>query len=145
METSGEGNFSVSMNTSSSAPFQEERLGLGLYVGDCTCKNSNRDARPVFLGFKSFFLGGSLENWRYVLGYVKLGLQEQFFTRDCNVILKRLLHCHREENLQHGYTSTIFLQLFRRRCIASARQAKHRNLCMRRQCNNLLKLHCHHE
>ena len=25
------GNFSVSMNTSSSAPFQEERLGLGLY------------------------------------------------------------------------------------------------------------------
>ena len=31
MEASGEGNFSVSMNTSSSAPFQEERLGLGLY------------------------------------------------------------------------------------------------------------------
>ena len=25
------GDFSVSMNTSSSAPFQEERLGLGLY------------------------------------------------------------------------------------------------------------------
>ena len=33
MEASGEGNFSVSMNTSSSAPFQEERLGLGLYTG----------------------------------------------------------------------------------------------------------------
>ena len=33
MEASGEGNFSVSMNTSSSAPFQEERQGLGLYPG----------------------------------------------------------------------------------------------------------------
>ena len=33
METSSEGNFSVSMNTSLSAPFQEERLGLGLYQG----------------------------------------------------------------------------------------------------------------
>ena len=33
MEASGEGNFSVSMNMSSSAPFQEEKLGLGLYQG----------------------------------------------------------------------------------------------------------------
>ena len=31
MEASSEGNFSVSMNTSSSAPFREERLGL--YTG----------------------------------------------------------------------------------------------------------------
>ena len=54
MEASGEGNFSVSMNTSSSAPFQEERLGLGLYIGGggggggCTCKNSNGDAHQIF-------------------------------------------------------------------------------------------------
>ena len=38
-----------------------------------------------------------------------------------------------------------FLQLFRRCCIASMRHATYRNLCMRRQCNNLLKLHCHRE
>ena len=38
-----------------------------------------------------------------------------------------------------------FLQLFRRCCIASARHVTYRNLCMRRQCNNLLKLHCHRE
>ena len=44
-------NFSVSMNMSSSAPFQEERSGLGLYPpggGSCTCKNSDGDARPIF-------------------------------------------------------------------------------------------------
>ena len=34
MEASREGNFSVSMNTSLSAPFQEEELGLGFYPGD---------------------------------------------------------------------------------------------------------------
>ena len=32
MEASGKGNFSVSVNTSSSAPFQEERLDL--YTGE---------------------------------------------------------------------------------------------------------------
>ena len=37
------------VNTFSSAPFQEERLGLGLYPGEegCTCKNSKGDARPI--------------------------------------------------------------------------------------------------
>ena len=34
MEASGEENFSVSMSTSSCAPFQEEKLGLGLHSGD---------------------------------------------------------------------------------------------------------------
>ena len=32
----GEGNFPVSMNTSLHAPFQVERLGLGLYVMLCS-------------------------------------------------------------------------------------------------------------
>ena len=50
MEASGEGNFSASMNTSSIAPFQEERLGLGLYTGGggCICKNSNGGAHQIF-------------------------------------------------------------------------------------------------
>ena len=66
MEASGEGNFSVSMNAPSSAPFQKERLGLGFYPpprGGCTCESSNGDSRLNFFGLKPgqlkfLFLGG---------------------------------------------------------------------------------------
>ena len=95
MEASGEGNFSVSMNTSSSAPFQEERLGLGLYPEGCTCKNSNGDARQFLFGLKFgqillFFLGGGgvLKTGTILLGYMKLRPHEHFFTRHCNVICR---------------------------------------------------------
>ena len=95
MEASGEGNSSLSMNTSSSAPFQEEKLGLGLYHG--TCNNSNGDAHPFCLGLKFrqillFFWGGGgggvLKTGTIFLGYVKLRPQEHFFTGDCNVICR---------------------------------------------------------
>ena len=78
----------------------------------------------------------------------------------CN--FQKLLHCHRAKNLQPGYTVqwqslllgklpeyvfqnqfSIFLQLLRSFCIASARHATHRNLYVRQQCNNFLKLDCH--
>ena len=82
MEASGEGNFFVSTNTSSSAPFQEERLGLGLYPGECKCKNSNGDARPIFLGLKFgqilFFLGGGVENWCYCFRLCKATARSTF-------------------------------------------------------------------
>ena len=72
MEASGEGNFSVSMNTSSSAPFQEERLGLGLYPGGVHV-NIQMGMLVKFLRFEIWanpvFSGGGVgvENWRYFL------------------------------------------------------------------------------
>ena len=65
MEASVERNFSVSMNTSSSAPFQEERLGLCLYPGGrgVYMEKLNGDARPIFVGLKFgqiLFLGAGV-------------------------------------------------------------------------------------
>ena len=55
------------VNTSSSAPFQEERLG-------CTCKNSKGDALPNFFGLKFGQIllgGGECQKLAHFLGYVK--------------------------------------------------------------------------
>ena len=115
MEASSEGNFSVSMNTSLSAPFQEERLGLGLYPRrGVTCKNSNEDARPYFwvwnLGRSWFFLEGGCRKLALLFRLRKAtarsyGHRSTFHPRlQCNY--QKLLRCHREENLQPGYTST---------------------------------------
>ena len=64
-----------SMNTSSSPPFQEERLILGLYPGGVHVKIQRGMARPifwvwtlsnpVFFAFCLFFFLGGVENWRY--------------------------------------------------------------------------------
>ena len=69
------------MNTSSSAPVKEERLGLGLYPvgvggGGWRCSSN-------FFGFEFgqilfFFLGGVSKTGAF-LGYVKLWPQEHFF------------------------------------------------------------------
>ena len=68
MEASGEGNFSVSMNTSSSAPFQDERLGLGLglYPGGGVHVKIPMGMLIKCFRFE-FFLGEGVgvENWRY--------------------------------------------------------------------------------
>ena len=66
-KASGEGNFSVSMNTSSSAPFQVERLGLGLYPGGVHVKIQMGMLVKCFR--LELFLGGGggVENWRYFL------------------------------------------------------------------------------
>ena len=70
-----------------SAPFQGERLGLGLYPGVYMGM-----ARPILLGLKFgqilFFLGRGVENWRYILGYIKLKPQQHFFIHDNNVIFR---------------------------------------------------------
>ena len=71
MGASGGGNISVSMNMSLSAPFQVAGPRPLPRVG--TCKNSNRDDRPVCWGLKFgqilFFLGGGgAGNWHYFLG-----------------------------------------------------------------------------
>ena len=62
--------------SSSSAPFQEERLGLGLYAGGCTCKNSNGDGSSNFFGFEiwanSVFSRGVSKTGVICLGYIKL-------------------------------------------------------------------------
>ena len=43
----------------------------------------------------------------FFLCYVKLRLQEQFFTCDCNVIFKTVIGVAvARESLKHGYTST---------------------------------------
>ena len=66
MEASGEGNFSVIMNTSSSALFQEEKLGLGLYPrGDVHVTIQMGMLVHFFLGLKFrqillYFLGGGV-------------------------------------------------------------------------------------
>ena len=93
MEASSEGNFSVSMNTSLSAPFQEEKLGLGLYLGGggVHVKIKMRMLVHIF-GFEIWadpvsFLGVSKTGATF-LGYVKLLPQEHFYTRDCNVIFR---------------------------------------------------------
>ena len=74
-----ESNFSVSMNTPSSAPVKEERLGLGLYpVGV-----GGGDAHLIFLGLnlgKSCFFSWGVSKTRGFSGYVKLWPQEHFFT-----------------------------------------------------------------
>ena len=92
MEASSEGNFSVSMNTSSNAPLQEEWPGLGLYPGDVHVKIQM--GMPVqFLGFEIwanpvFFSGGVSKTGAISLGYVKVRPQEHFFTHDCNVTFR---------------------------------------------------------
>ena len=66
MEASGEGNFSVSMNTSSSAPFQEERLGL--YPGGVHVKIQMGMLVQIFrfeIWANPIVFQGSVENWRY--------------------------------------------------------------------------------
>ena len=66
MEASDEGNFSVSMNTSSSAPFQEERLGLGVRIQMgmlIKCFRFEIWANPVW--------GGWCRKLALFLGYVK--------------------------------------------------------------------------
>ena len=84
MEALGEGDFSVSMNTSSSAPFQEERLGLGLYTGGVHVKiqmgmlikffRFEIWANPVVV----FFLGGWCRKLALFLGYVKASSSAPF-------------------------------------------------------------------
>ena len=77
LRSAGEGNFSVSMNTSLNAAFHKERLGLGLYLGagGVHIKIQMGMLVQFFLGLKFgqilFFLGG-IENWHYFLGHVKL-------------------------------------------------------------------------
>ena len=94
MEAAGERNFSVSMTTSSSAPFQEERLGLCLsYPGGGGVHGKlKRGCSSNFWGLKFWQI---LFSWAWMsetgpifLGYVKLRLQEQFFTRYCNVTFR---------------------------------------------------------
>ena len=85
MEASGEGNFSVSMNTSSSAPFQEERLGLGIYPGGVHVK-IQVGMFVQYFGFEiraqsCFFSGGG---WRYLFRLRKATATGALFTHDCN-------------------------------------------------------------
>ena len=57
------------MNTSSSAPFQEERLDLGIYPGGVHVKIQIRDGSSNFFGFgiwaNPVFFWEDVENWRY--------------------------------------------------------------------------------
>ena len=80
------------VKASLSAPFQEERLGQGLYLGGCNV-TIKMGILVQFLSLKFrqilFFLGrGVSKTGSNVLGYVKLRPQEYFFTRDCNVICR---------------------------------------------------------
>ena len=101
------------VNKSLSEPFQEERLGLGLYPGEegYTCKNSKGDVRPIFwvwnLGKSFLWAGGGCRKLSIFWGQVKQWPQfwSIFHPRlQCN--FQKLLRFHREENLQHGHTST---------------------------------------
>ena len=72
MEASGEGNFSVSMNTSSSAPFQEESLGLYTRGGGGGGVHVKIQMGMLVKFFRFeiwanpvFFWGVGAENWRY--------------------------------------------------------------------------------
>ena len=73
MEASGEGNFSVSMNTSSRASFQEERLGLGLYTRECVHVKIQMGMLIKFFRFEIwanpvFFSGGLVSKTGAILG-----------------------------------------------------------------------------
>ena len=110
MEASGEGNFSVSMNTSSSAPFQEERLGLGFYPRGVVHVKVQTGmlvqfffvetwANPIFF----FWGGGGWLSDTCAIFFLDVTTGAIFHPRlQCN--FQKLLRCHREENLQHGYT-----------------------------------------
>ena len=81
MEASGEGNFSVSMNTSSSAPFQEERLGVGLYT--FVHVKIQLGMLIKFFRFEIwanpvFFWGGWCRKLALFLGYIKASSSAPF-------------------------------------------------------------------
>ena len=84
---------------SSSALFQEERLGVDLCPGGSTCKSSNGDGLSNFLGLKFgqilFFLGG-VENWRYFFRLHKAMTTAALFHPRLQCNFQKLLCCHRE-------------------------------------------------
>ena len=127
-------------------------------------KNSKWDACPILwvetLTNNFWGEGGvSVENWLYFLRLRKAMATvlsnfsptiAMYFSEIIVSLSRRKfatrLHQYtvRWQNLLTDKLPEYYLQLSRRCCIASARHATHRNLCMRRQCNNL-KLHCNRE
>ena len=80
MEASGEGNFSVSMNTSSSAPFQEERLGLypeGVHV-KIQMRMLVKFSRFEIWANPIFFQRGGCRKLALFFGYVKASSSAPF-------------------------------------------------------------------